>query len=44
MIRILVANGTTLLSNLIASILKDESDIEVVGRAAAVTFSLPPVE
>ncbi len=44
MIRIPVANETSLLSNLIASILEDQSDSEVVGRAAAVTNSLPPVE
>lgn len=40
MIRVLLVNEMRLVSNVIASVLEDESDIEVVGRAASVDEAL----
>ena len=40
MIRVLLVNEMRLVSNVIASVLEDESDIEVVGRAAPVDEAL----
>lgn len=43
MIPVFLVSGISLLRNLIALILEAGSDTEVVGRAAAVTSSFPPV-
>jgi DNA-binding NarL/FixJ family response regulator len=43
MVRVLLVNEMSLVSNVIASVLEDESDIEVVGRATSVDEALDRV-